>query len=234
MLAAGYITPAEYAEAIATPVVLKFQTPKNGCTASVNIKWGFFCDYLQRWWDTQEAFGADEFSRENQLETGGYKIITSLNVTYQAAADKAIAAQTNNNDDHTMMLAGVQPGTGQVQVMAVNRKFSNVTTNNGPMKDPAKVAEGVTQGNYPNTTLPLISGEPSINGYQFGSTFKMFTMIAALQDGLPLSYNINAQTKYISNFPSVKTDPNSCGGYYCPTSSVSTARTTCGTRSGTR
>jgi membrane peptidoglycan carboxypeptidase len=216
MLSAGYITKPDYDAAVATPLKLKFHVPRNGCTASVNIKWGFFCDYVQRWWDTQQAFGSDAFTRENQLETGGYTIVTSLNVGYQAAADKALTMHTSNHDIDTMMLAGVQPGTGKVQVMAVNRTFSNNTEHNGEMQDPNKRQLG-EKGNYPNTTLPLISGDPSISGYQFGSTFKMFTMIAALQDGLPLSYNITAQKQYFSNYPA-RDDPNACAGYYCPKS----------------
>jgi membrane peptidoglycan carboxypeptidase len=217
MLKDGAITAAEETAALAAPIDLNYTPPQDGCTQTLQKSWGFFCDYLERWWDTQEAFGTGPSTRENQLETGGYRIVTSLNVKDQAAADASIATNFKKSDPDSMMLAGVEPGTGRVQIMAVNRNFSNVTKGNGPMKDPAKRKAGDTKGNYPNTTLPLLGGDTTTTGYQFGSTFKMFTMIAALSDGIPLSYKINTQNPYKSNYAVDPGDPTACGGaYYCP------------------
>jgi len=85
-----------------------------------------------------------------------------------------------------------------------------------------------------NTTIPLVTGSPNNLGYQFGSTFKMFTMLAALESGLPLSYKINTTFQYKSNFLDPG-DPNACGGFYCPTNSSKNekARTTCGRATAT-
>ncbi len=219
---AGDITPAQYTDAIAAPLGLHLHNPANGCVNSINIKWGFFCDYVERWWLSQPAFGADQFTRENQLETGGYKIITTLNVTDQAAADKNVAKYGSNADTHggkdALVLASVEPGTGHVTLMSVNRKYSNDDSKNGQSSNPAKRSAGI-KGNYPNTTLPLAAGDGSnTDGFQFGSSFKMFTMIAALQYGLPLSYTINTTYKYISE--DVEKDPKGCGGFYCPHNST--------------
>jgi membrane peptidoglycan carboxypeptidase len=90
MLKLGYIDQAQLTAAQAAPVVTKTSAIHNGCTSTTNARWGFFCDYLYRWWLSQPAFGSDTYARENQLLTGGYKIVTSLNVSTQAAADKAI------------------------------------------------------------------------------------------------------------------------------------------------
>ncbi|HEY1488763.1 MAG TPA: transglycosylase domain-containing protein, partial [Micromonosporaceae bacterium] len=219
MLKAGYITATQEQQALAAPLGLHYTAPKDGCTQTVKESWGFFCDYLERWWDTQEAFGADVYTRQNALETGGYTIRSSLNIKDQAAADKSIAHEFSKNALGADMLVGVQPGSGEVQIMAVNRNFNNSAAHNLRMTDPAKYRAGITKGNRPNTTLPLLSGDLSGNGgYQFGSTFKMFTMIAALESGLPLNYRINAPAKYQSNFGN-DNSPGNCGGYYCPTNS---------------
>lgn len=213
MLKLGYITQAQFNATAATPIKVVPHATPNGCTATIKPGWAFFCDYLYRWWLSQPAFGADAYTRENQLETGGYKIITSMNVQAENGAVKAVLAQDPIGRSTAMMLAGVEPGTGRVQVMAVNRNYSNDMSHNGPITDPIARANGKISS-YPNTTLPLLSGIGGGMGYQFGSTFKMFTMIAALEKGVPLDYKINTTYQYTSNWKGP--DPTLCGGLYCP------------------
>jgi membrane peptidoglycan carboxypeptidase len=213
MLSMHFISQAQYDTALKARAALNLHPTPNGCI-SAKASYGFFCDYLYRWWLDQPAFGADTFERENQLETGGYKIVTTLNVKDQAAAVKHIQAYDKTGKSSAMMIAGVEPATGDVSVVAVNRNYNNDETRNGKDTNP-KAPKG-SLGSYPNTTIPLVTGSPDNLGYQFGSTFKMFTMLAALESGLPLSYKINTTYQYKSNFPDAG-DPNACGGYYCPT-----------------
>jgi membrane peptidoglycan carboxypeptidase len=217
MVKMGYISDAERQAAIKTP--LKFvnrQTP-NGCTPVTDNSWGFFCDYFYRWWLAQPAFGADPYEREERLKTGGYSIVTSLDVKAQAAAKKNIEQldRTGSNAS-ALMLAGVEPGTGHIELMAVNRNFSNDQSHNQLSTDPAKHRKGV-KGNTPNTTNPLISGGGDINGYQAGSSFKVFTLVAALQKGVALNYTINTTSPYVSKYKIDPKSPAACdGGHYCP------------------
>ena len=75
----------------------------------------------------------------------------------------------------------VEPGTGRVKAMAVNRDVlagpDRQRHAHRPGQAPAKI-----KGNYPNTVNPLLGGG-DLPGYQAGSTFKMFTMLAALDAG---------------------------------------------------
>ena len=134
------------------------------------------------------------------------------------------------------MLAGVQPGTGQVQVMAVNRNYSNDTRTTARSSDPAKAARPASRATTRTRRCRWSAATASnIDGYQFGSTFKMFTMIAALQDGLPLSYTINATYKYISERPSDTTRAAATASTARTTRRrQSTARRTCGPASASR
>jgi membrane peptidoglycan carboxypeptidase len=212
MVKLGYITEAQKQEAIKTPLSFPGHPTPNGCTSVVNNSWGAFCDYLYRWWLQQPAFGADTYERENRLKSGGYRIVTSLDLNDQAAAVKNVLSQRKVGSPDALMLVGVEPGTGHVQLMAVNRTYGNDQAGNGPSTDPAKRKAGIP-GNYPRTSLPLLSEE----GYQFGSTFKMFTMLAALSKGMPLSTTINTTNPYVSKYMIDPKSPAACNnGHYCP------------------
>ena len=84
----------------------------------------------------------------------------------------------------------IEPGTGRIKAMAVNRRYSLDQKKNGKHTDRAKREAGL-KGNYPNTVNPLLGGG-DMAGYQAGSTFKIFTLLAALDEGLPLSTSFNA------------------------------------------
>ncbi len=219
-------TPAQVADAKKAPLSFKQgRTEPNGCTAVAVNSWGFFCDYFYRWWISQPAFGADEYERDNRLKSGGFTIVTSLDVNAQNNAQKRIVSKMPIGSSNALMLAGIEPGTGHIQLMAVNRNYSNDQADNGLSTDSAKRARGI-KGNYPNTTTPLISGGGDIVGYQFGSTFKMFTMITALEQGLPLDYSFNALDTYESKkFIVEKNSPAACPGtnHYCPSNAGSEA-----------
>ena len=45
---------------------------------------------------------------------GGYRIVTSMDIKATAAAHKRIGEQIKNSNKDALMLAAVQPGTGQV------------------------------------------------------------------------------------------------------------------------
>ena len=223
MVELTYITQAQADEVKAggAPKILGQRTPE-GCT-EVNppqLNGGFFCDYLKRWWAEQPAFGADAYERLNRLRSAGYRIVTTLDLQAQNAAMTNIRkVMDRKKDQHqAMMLAAVEPGTGRVRSLAVNRVFSNDQTGNGRNTNPEKAG---LKGNYPNTTVPLLSAGGEVQGYQVGSAMKIFTIVAALEQGLPLSTEIDTVSPYHSKYPVDRNSPAKCpeGPYYCPENS---------------
>jgi membrane peptidoglycan carboxypeptidase len=222
MVDIGAITAQQAAAAKAAKLKKTVKRAGNGCVSVPKNNWGFFCDYFYRWWMDQETFGATTYDRERRLKSGGYRIVTSMSVKAQKAAHTNIQKmyKTSPKHPHALMEAAVEPGTGRVRALAVNRNFkiddpsdpeNRISTN--PDKKKKKI-----RGTYPNTTNPLLSGGGDINGYQGGSVFKMFTLVAALEKGYPLSYTINAKPTYKSKYIVEYNSPAACPGTnkYCP------------------
>ncbi|GAA4909842.1 membrane peptidoglycan carboxypeptidase [Stackebrandtia albiflava] len=201
MVDVGTIDAAEAAEVAATPLPLHPGTLP-GDSGADGSEYGFFADYFESWWSRQEQFGSTVQERLALLNGGGYHIVSSLDVGLQKAAEDAIAAQQPKDSPYALGSVVVEPGTGQVKVMAVNRNYSADTEDNG-------------DGNYPNTTNPLLSGGSDFHGYQAGSTFKMFTMLAALEAGMNLDTAIYSPHRYTSQYFGGG-GTSSCGVYWCP------------------
>ncbi|GAA4460895.1 transglycosylase/D,D-transpeptidase PonA2 [Phytohabitans houttuyneae] len=214
------ITPEQAAAAKAVPLKVKDKRTPNGCVATSKNHWGFFCDFFYRWWLEQETFGATTYDRERRLKSGGYRIVTTLDVRTQQVAKANIDRHLKATNKNALMLAAVEPGSGRVRALAVNRVYKlddPAKPQNRISSNPAKAKKKI-RGTYPNTTNPLLTGGGDINGYQFGSTFKMFTMVAALERGYPLETTINTVSPYPSKYIVESGSPAACPGTnkYCP------------------
>jgi membrane peptidoglycan carboxypeptidase len=216
----GYLTPAAVKAGQASPLELKPRptprrclppkqsSPSSGITAANG--WGFFCDWFRTWWEEQPAFGRTPDERRNLLETGGFKVKLSLDPRVQAVAQEQV---DNVHDRSSQWGTGVvllDPKTGRVRAMAINRTFSQDPNPGGA---PA-----------PNTVFPYLTGSsanPQLVGYHAGSTYKMFTAVTALKQGIPLSNSIRTSGTYVSHKQELPGSPSSCRGrdggtYYCP------------------
>ncbi|KUL24201.1 transglycosylase domain-containing protein [Actinoplanes awajinensis] len=217
MLKMGSITAAQAASAKKAKIKLKLSTPPNDCV-SVNSEhndWGFFCDYFKNWWREQPAFGKNTLDREENLRRGGYRVVTSIDPEIQASAMKHVLAKEKRNSPFAHGQVVVQPGSGRIVSMAVNRRYSLQQDDNGRHSDSAQSND--VRGNYPNTVNPLLGGG-DMAGYQAGSTFKIFTMLAALEAGMPLSTSYYSPPRFVSKYITAP-GPATCGDNWCPKNS---------------
>ena len=215
MLRLKSITQLEATEAKRQPIKLKLSSPPNDCI-SIAVKhndWGFFCDYLKSWWKEQPAFGANAQEREASLRRGGYRVITSLDPKIQASALKHILAKEKRRSRIAHGQVIVQPNTGRLMSLAVNRRYSLDQKGNARHSRFHKL-----KGNYPNTVNPLLGGG-TMAGYQAGSTFKIFTLLAALDDGMPLSTSYYSPPRFYSKYITAP-GPATCGVHWCPKNST--------------
>ncbi|TFV62194.1 penicillin-binding protein [Geodermatophilus sp. DF01-2] len=178
MHAHGHITDQELAEVSARPVETSpAPAPPNGCAGAA--LGGFFCDFLQ-----QYLIGTLGLTQE-QLEDGGLTIRTTLRPDLQRAGDAAVLASLPMGDPVAVTFTAVEPGTGNVQAMSVNRVFGY------DADDPAQ--ESV------NLNVAASKGA--------GSTYKVFVATAALERGLPPWHTITTSDPYTSRVYRNGTDP---------------------------
>jgi membrane peptidoglycan carboxypeptidase len=104
---------------------------------------------------------------EDQIYTGGYKIYTTIQPEMQRIVQKSVMDHMGTAPESVGVMDVVEPGTGKVRAMGISRLYGT-----GPRQ----------------TTVPL--GVKPVAGA--GSTYKVFTMVAAMKDEVPLrAYKIN-------------------------------------------
>jgi membrane peptidoglycan carboxypeptidase len=197
------ITPAQAQQTEKVPLRLTVSREPNDCTAvpAGHNDWGYFCDYFRQWWDAQPAFGRTPAERDDALNTGGYRVVLSLDPAIQATAQNQSLAVYGYGQAKSLPMAIVTPGTGRVLALAVNRHYS--------------LADNPYDQDYPNSVDQLVAGGTGVDGYQSGSTFKLFTMLAALESGRPLSTGFHAPSPLVTKWVGSGGSGN-CGGSWCP------------------
>jgi membrane peptidoglycan carboxypeptidase len=206
MVTAGDLTKAQATAYEATPMKLYTDQPPpvtsdcyNAPTTIANV--GFFCDYVQKWLNNTQKLTSD------QISEGGYKIVTTLNAGIQNAAQAAVSAALPASSVETALMPVTDPKTGNVLAMVSSKPY------------------GV------DATKFQIASSNVFTGYvaDAASTYKYFTMLAALKAGVTPGFAL------ANNSTDHKTyNPKSCvqgtavanlaGGInYTPTETLQTA-----------
>lgn len=168
MLEHGMATAAEVKAAKAVPVpkmIKKTYTP-GGCHRSTVP---YLCAYVMKWLENapeMAVLGKTPTERLKNINQGGLTIRTSFSPKVQKAAQTAVSAAVKANDPLLGSAAAViEPGTGRVLALAQSSSFKKLEVN----WNVQQAYGGVT------------------NGFQFGSTAKMFTLVTALSKGMSIN-----------------------------------------------
>lgn len=192
MLRNEKITQEEYEQAKATDIVLDVTPVGSGC---ISAELGaYFCDYVQRIIQQDEAFGPDPESRQRLLDRGGLVIRTTLDTTLQREAETTVKenapytefeGRLPSGQEATGQLGGalvtVEPGTGNIRAMAQNTDYDVDGT------------EGNTTLNF-NVDAAMGGG----SGFQAGSTMKPFTFLSWIESGHSMTDTLDAR---INRYP---------------------------------
>ena len=164
--------------------ILKPSQLTRGCAVS---KVPFFCTYVQRSILQDKAFGKTPADRRALLNSGGLTIRTTLDMKAQRAAQRAVESKIPIGDPsgRVAAIAMIEPGTGNVVAMAQNLDY------------------GKGRGkSFINNAVDLKYG--GTNGQQAGSTFKAFTLAAAIEEGLPMNQQINSPSSRVFPYGSFR------------------------------
>jgi membrane peptidoglycan carboxypeptidase len=148
-------------------------TSTGGC---VGTRYPIVCSYIEAMLYKDTFFGDTAEARERNVKRGGYEVYTTIHPDWQDQAQAAVSEWAAPTDPVIVTVNEVRPGTGEIWAMAQNRYA--LGTN---------VDAGETFWNY---SVGLDAG--GYIGFQAGSTFKLFTVAAALEQGFPPSYKINS------------------------------------------
>ena len=178
----GHITESEYKEAVSIPVdenFINLTDPSSGCIAGDKYT-KYFCDYVVKNIANFDALGATVDERLTNWNIGGYKLYTTLDYTLQKFAQKQVWRVPKYSPLLKIgaVFNSVEVGTGRVLAMTQNKTFNDTLEGGG--KDSTAI----------NLSTDRDYGGSS--GFQTGSTYKIFGLLAWLQAGRGLSELVNA------------------------------------------
>ena len=165
-----HITDQELADTTAQPVVTaEGQPPANGCIdATIG---GFFCAYLKSYLNNTLQMSDD------QINNGGYTIQTTLRTDIQASGDQAVLNTLALGNSLAGIFTAVEPGTGHVLAMSTNRTYG---------------CDATVDSSCESVVLNTVASQGS------GSTYKVFTAAAALEQGFSQYYTLTTGNTYSS------------------------------------
>ncbi|SHG10790.1 Membrane carboxypeptidase (penicillin-binding protein) [Jatrophihabitans endophyticus] len=166
MVAVHKFSQAQANEYKAMPIQLASDGPppvRQGCagadTEVANV--GFFCEYVRSWLENVTGLS------KTKLETGGFKIVTTLDPDIQNSTQANIAKSVPAKSPMTAVLPVIEPRTGNILAMAASKEF-------GTGKN--------------ETEQPLFTTSVA----QPASTYKLFPLLTALEVGVPADQELDS------------------------------------------
>ena len=147
------------------------------CTKAVDP---YFCNYVMEYLKTLPELGPDPDARLQAVNTGGLTIKTTLRRDWQKEIHEDLTERVPNGDPSGVGAAAavIEPGTGKVRAIAQTSQY--------------KVGLKNASTKYSEQAWTYPSAYGGTNGFAIGSTAKMYALVAALKQGMPMESDIRA------------------------------------------
>lgn len=179
----GHITQEEYEHFTSLPVEPKIQPIPNGCMAAQIAQ--YFCDFVIQTIQNDLVLSSDPVENSRLLKRGGLQIYTPLDWELQVSAENQLRAHTPASDPRLLLgssLVSIEVGSFNILSMAQNT-FYDATVE-------AQGSKTHTSVNY--STTRSYGGS---TGFQPGSTYKAFVLLAWLNAGNTLGEYLDTREK---------------------------------------
>lgn len=208
MLELGMITAEEHEEAVALEVadMLEVTDSQRSCLRSRNP---YFCDYVTEWLLEQPVLGKTRDERLENLTTGGLTVTTTLDVGLSTEIGETLRAATPRDNPYYLGSAAttVEPGTGKILAFNQSSEYSFEESND-------KVRTTSVNWNVDNQY-----GGPG--GMEIGSVAKAYTLVEALEKGVPVEAELSVRPPEDSTYGNVwLEDPENRPSSYPPADEV--------------
>ncbi|WP_298749087.1 transglycosylase domain-containing protein [uncultured Serinicoccus sp.] len=208
----GMITEEELEEAKAQVVgtgegeMLEIRDSQRSCLRSANP---YFCDYVEAWLLEQPALGKTRDERLENLTTNGLTVQTTLDLELSAEIKDILRDATPEGNEYFLGSAAsvVEPGTGKILAFNQSSQYDLEGTSD-------KVRETSVNWNVDNAY-----GGPG--GMAIGSIAKAYTLVEAMEKGVPVEADIRVREPEDSTFGNVwLEDPENRPTSYPPSDEV--------------
>jgi penicillin-binding protein 1A len=180
----GYLNQAQYSQAMAERLTLAPDVKANipvtavyGPEQASNAKYPYFIDYLKQYLETRIGY--------QELYGGGLQIQSTLDPNDEAQAGAAVGRTLQGTSPPVdMALVSVEPATGYVKALIGGRDYQasqvNLALGGCPLHPPATDNVEVPPACWSDPDFVGGGGY----GFQAGSSFKVFTLATALEQGV--------------------------------------------------
>ncbi|BAT54305.1 Penicillin-binding protein 1A [Nostoc sp. NIES-3756] len=185
----GYITPAQRQAAVQEPLTLKTSLPKR-----LQVESPYFSSYIQK--------ELPKYVSPQVLATGGLTVETTLNPTWQKAAEVAVNKTLENQgrwqNFKQAALVSIDPRSGEIKAMVGGKDFSKYQFNRvtQAQRQPGSTFKGfvyataIATGKSPYDTYldaPIV-----VDGYEPKNYSESFRGSMTMRDALTRSVNVVA------------------------------------------
>nr|WP_315266878.1 transglycosylase domain-containing protein [Microbacterium lemovicicum] len=190
----GKITRDAYVAAAIEPITPNIQPATTGCITAGGS--AYFCQYVKSIIKTDPAFGETQEDRDKALQRGGLNVYTTIDMRVQWPAEQVM------RDGAPSSVEGMNFGAATVSLEASTGRILSITQNTTFNETSATAGD-------PNYSSLVYAGDKQnggSQGFNAGSTFKIFTLVDWLEKGHSLNERVDGRYRVIDRIP------NSCDG----------------------